>query len=430
MNPFRKIGKIELEKTDEVLSREKPITDTQTRYGNSYYYGSSEDSSVSRESLMRKIEGTEIKELYVHVPFCERRCLYCTYSLVTGQDEATRERYVDEFSSEAEDVANRFNFEGLRTVHVGGGTPNRLTNPQLDKFLGIINSNFDGESLVEKAIEITPSEANEGTLQIIRRNGFNRVSIGIQTFNQEINELNGRLNQDSNDVRTLVRSARELYPNVSVDLLAGQRGQTQRILEDDYKSALDLDPNSIYLYQIRQGFKNRGVEEIEALNEFLSFFTQHGYEIVSHNQVIKKRNSDGYCEQRDGRAKLENLLGLGPSANSEIEGFAFTNLTPSKYLKFGRGIDEETIRLKTQRNQKALRLLRALRYFTDPSINGLNIESYREKFGSYPAEDFKDQLNVLRQNTLVTIDPTRIQITDKGMLFTQWIDNYLTGHYK
>ncbi len=412
------------------LAGKKPMKETETKYGNSYYYGASDDKPVSLEAMLQTVKGAEIDDLYVHIPFCIAACSYCTYPKMIGPSEGQVASYIRELRKEISKYKQLFGFSGLKTIHVGGGTPNFLNLEQLSEVLGMITSEFPTRNLKELAIEVSPVGLNEDKLRLILSYGFNRISIGIQTFDDGINEQNGRKGQRVEEAIRLVGVAKKYFPNVSIDLLAGQQGQTAESSHKDAEKALKLGVNSVYLYQVRQSFKDGGMEEILALNDFLNYFSSNGYEILSHNHIIKKRNSDGYCEQRGGRARMENLLGIGPGAVSEIEGHIFKNIRPANYLAEGAQIDEGSIKLRADRNIKAMFLVRSLRYFTKPDVNGMLVEDYVAKFGSSPYDDFKSEIDFMKGEDLIKTTPKKIEVTSKGILFTQWVDNFLTKHYK
>ncbi|MFA6461249.1 MAG: radical SAM protein [Candidatus Woesearchaeota archaeon] len=414
----------------EQINNKKSMRDTETIYASPYYYGNSEDESVPLERLLERIKGADIQNLYVHVPFCKQECHYCTYPKIIAPDQEQVIDYLRELKREISRYKSLFSFSDLKTIHIGGGTPNFFDHQQLEDFLGMITREFPKEKLEELDIEVSPVGLDEEKLKLISKYGFNRISFGIQTFEDKINRTNGRVGQKAEEAKRLINIAKRYFPNVSIDLLAGQKGQTEASLERDFEQALRLDINSIFLYQIRQAFGKNGIEEIKALNRFLNYFSEKGYEILSQNHAIKKRNSDGYCEQREGRGRLENLLGLGPGAVSEVEGHVFKNLCPGRYLVEESKIEEGSIKLRKVRNLKAMFLVRSLRYFIRPEINGMLIQDYVDKWSSNPYDDFEEEIKFMRENNLIDVSPKKIEVTSKGILLTQWMDNYLTKHYK
>jgi len=430
LNRHELIKENELLNTISTITEKKSMKETEAKHGNSYYYGNPEDKSISLKKLLQNVNNAEIDNLYVHIPFCKTICDYCTYPKIASATEEQVIDYISKLNLEISKHKESFKFSDLKTIHIGGGTPNFLNLKQLDKVLEIVTSGFPTQNLEELAIEVSPVGLDENKLKLISNYKFNRISIGIQTFDDSINEQNGRKNQKAEEAIRFVEIAKKYFPNISIDLLAGQKGQTKESFSKDFEKALELDVNSIFLYQVRQVFKNGGVEEIQALNNFLNYFSFDGYEILSHNHVIKKRNSDGYCEQREGRGKMENLLGIGPGAVSEIGKYVFKNICPVKYLNEETTVDEKSIKSRTDRNLKALFIVRSLRYFIRPDTNGMLVKDYQNKFKSNPFTDFKAELDFMKKEDLINAAPEKIEVTSKGILFTQWMDNYLTKHYK
>jgi coproporphyrinogen III oxidase-like Fe-S oxidoreductase len=126
---------------------------------------------------------------------------------------------------------------------------------------------------------------------------------------------------------------------------------------------------------------------------------------------------------------MENMLGIGPGAVSEINGYVFKNINPIEYLDKKTKIDEASIKRRKEKNLKAMFLVKSLRYFINENTNGMLVEDYKKKFGSLPIEDFKEEINFMKKTGLIKATQKKIEITSKGILFTQWINNFLTRHY-
>lgn len=422
----------ELERVNNALQSARPIKAQTIDFKNPYFTQPKSVTGTSDAEFDRRLAGVGVQHLYVHVPFCMTHCVYCHYPTVTNVHTVDNQlRFMEQVEAELQRYVDAgLDFSGLQTVHVGGGTPNTLDHGNLERLMSLLATRFPASC--EFAVELYPSPnyLDEEKMRIMRDHGVDRVSLGIQTFNDEVNERNRRIDQPREHLFRLIGLARQYFPNVSVDLLYGQKGQDLEMFRTDCETCQELDVNSVYLYQVRELVGNRFLDLQQGLNQFLHYYTNHGYEIVSFDQVIKKRNSDGFCAHRSGRSLSENLLGVGPGAVSELDHFIFRNRDPGHYMAEGHGIAPNSIVERPLGTLKAEYLNRAFRHFNDPCLNGMWRESYRARFGSDVLEDFGNELGFLAEHDLVTVGDDRLEVTDLGMHFTQAINYFLLGHYK
>ena len=415
------------------LNALQPINHKNIDFTNPYYTQprfTPKSGTVSH--FLSALHGTSIQHVYIHVPFCMTNCLYCHYPKTVGSHSPeTQARFLDNLEREIMFYREKFDFSELKTVHIGGGTPNILDGSQFERLLRLTTANYrPGE---EFAVEVYPALGilSEERLALMKQYGVDRVSIGIQTFNDAVNEQNRRLQQPAVVSKELVRLATKYFANVSIDLLYGQKGQALSMLMEDLESADVLGVNSIYLYQTRELIKNRTLELQRALNSFLTFYRNRGYDIVSFDQAIRKRNSDGFCAHRSGRSKGEKLLGMGPGAVSEIDPYIFRTVSPLEYDACGdNAIDPTSVVEKSPETLRHEFFNRSLRHFNRADVNGLLYRDYLDRFGTNIDDDLGDKVSLLAEEGLITVGDDRIEITDIGMLFTQQINYLLLEHFK
>lgn len=431
----------EIERVNKLFHERTPISVRSIDFKNPYY---TQPKSIKQENkkqaLLNYISGAKIHHLYVHVPFCMTRCFYCHYPRTVGDHSRDNQNtFLEQLIQELDFYKDKFNFDELKTIHIGGGTPNILDADLLKILMEKLRECFWPS--IEYAVEIYPSEKihTMEKLTLIHDYGVDRISIGIQTFDDAVNEKNQRYDQFAGEVKAITVQAKKLFPNISIDLLYGQKTQTIDGFLRDLEQAYELNVNSIYLYQTRELIKQRVLELQAALNQFLQFYKDRNYEIVSFDQVIKKRNADGFCHHRSGRSKGESLLGIGPGAVTEIGPYIYKNISPERYYggplnnKCNNGsdkIDEDSIVYKDGEVLKREYLNRSLRHFNHPQIDGIANSEYHQRFNSDLYLDFGDTLDFLNQQGIVTYNPERLEITSFGMLFTQQINYMLLQHYK
>jgi oxygen-independent coproporphyrinogen-3 oxidase len=384
--------------------------------------------------LRRDLAGQRIDHLYLHVPFCMSRCVYCHYPIVQPGTEAPdiHKQFVSTVLSEIDYWAvSELDFSQLKTIALGGGTPNALSHEHLQKILEKLHEQFPIRT--EVSVEVLPSFAilDEAKYKMFRSLGVNRLSVGIQTFNDEINKANRRYYQKEAEARALVNLAHEYFPNISVDLLYRQKAQEWDDLVSDIEKAKELDAHSVYLYQVREHIGTRFSDLQVALNYFLvQMLSDKKYEAVSFDQVIKRRNAEGFCKARHGRSQCENLLGIGPSSVSEIAHLTWRNVDMPAYAASGFAIEPKTVINRSEERLQAEWISRGFRHFNSPDIDGISFVQFRKRFGCDPGPKLREKLTYLECGGLITLAPDHALLTDLGMLFTQAISGHLIGHYK
>lgn len=283
-------------------------------------------------------------ELYIHIPFCIRKCAYCDF-LSAPADMDTISRYMDCLQKQLVEWAASFREKRVDTVFVGGGTPSILPAAQLKRLLEAVRENF----VLDKDAEIT-LEANPGTLarakaEVLRECGVNRVSLGLQSANDKELRLLGRIHTFRDFLRSYELLREAGFRNISVDLMSALPGQTLLSYERTLQQVLALHPAHISAYSlmIEEGtpfferyhadeeLRERGgsprwlpdEESERAMYELTgTLLAEHGYERYEISNYAKAGFA---CRHNIGYWKREEYLGLGLGASSYIEETRFCN---------------------------------------------------------------------------------------------------------
>jgi oxygen-independent coproporphyrinogen-3 oxidase len=185
--------------------------------------------------------------IYIHIPFCVRKCPYCDFASAPGSREE-RVSYLDAVESEIRST----NWKGTEavTVYFGGGTPSELGPPELGRIIGTLREIFSVTPEAECSIECNPGTLSKSKLTRMRTMGFNRLSLGVQSFSDRFLRLLGRIHtsEEAREAYRLIRSAG--FDNVNLDLIFGLPGQTLEEWRDDLRKALDLRPEHLSLYAL------------------------------------------------------------------------------------------------------------------------------------------------------------------------------------
>lgn len=260
--------------------------------------------------------------LYIHIPFCKKKCNYCDFASFAGQ-EHTVDAYLQALCREA-DLCEETTYH---TLYVGGGTPSLLTEKQIDQLAQIIRKNFGAVcAYQESTFEANPESLTPSKINTLRAAGFNRLSIGLQSFNDNELKTIGRVHTAQQFLTAYQEARKGGFSNINVDLIAGLPGQTEKSFAGSLRAVAALEPEhlSVYGLQIEEGtpfFKQGIVCDQDLMRLMLEhaadFLTQAGYHHYEISNFAKP-----------GKEAVHNLnywqngeyLGLGCAAASYLQG--------------------------------------------------------------------------------------------------------------
>lgn len=183
--------------------------------------------------------------LYIHIPFCGRKCLFCSFVIAVGQ-EHRREEYVDALVREIKNNKGKH----IGTIYFGGGTPSMLDEVHFHALMDAIRDNFSFQDDVEITIEANPESIDRSKVRYLKALGFNRISLGVQSLNDRCLKFLGR-GHDASVARGAYRILRETgFTNINMDLMYAFPGQTKEELEEDVRAIAQLDSEHLSLYTL------------------------------------------------------------------------------------------------------------------------------------------------------------------------------------
>ncbi len=190
--------------------------------------------------------------LYLHIPFCRKRCHFCYFRVYTNKNSRQVDEYLDILAAEWEMYLEAPAIAGrpVHFVYFGGGTPSFLSTSQLEGLVTRLTARSDWSQAAEITFECEPGTLSEGKLAAIRGFGVTRLSLGVENFDDRILELNGRAHR-SPEIMKVFRAARDLdFPQINIDLIAGMMGETDANWRACIERTLALAPDSITIYQM------------------------------------------------------------------------------------------------------------------------------------------------------------------------------------
>lgn len=359
---------------------------------------------------------TNYMGLYLHVPFCEKKCRYCDFYSGFPTDELL-DSYTEALIKSIKLWGGKFH-RPIDTIYLGGGTPS-LLNYRLVEVIAAVKESFAVAENAEITLELNPKGDASEVLTNARRAGVNRLSIGMQSGIDSELELLGRKHTFADTVNT-VKTARALgFSNISLDLMIGLPDSNEATLTESLKKITALEPEHISAYILKIE-ENTAFYKAENLNlpcddavadQYLlmcDYFKSKGY---SHYEISNF--------SKDGRASRHNLkywlgvdyLGIGPSAHSAVEGKRFYYKRDIKGFINGdtpvpdgeSGGKEEFIMLRLRLKE------------------GINGSEYKQLFGEDLPKSFVEKARLFEKNGLMNIENNSYSLTDKGMLISNSI---------
>ncbi|UCE27361.1 MAG: radical SAM family heme chaperone HemW [Candidatus Coatesbacteria bacterium] len=272
--------------------------------------------------------------LYIHIPFCLRRCAYCDFDSSVLGDGPEVEKYADAVAIESRASSSFLPGLTVQTAYLGGGTPTAIGAGPLAGLVDSVFSSFDTSAVVEFTCEANPENVDAEILEAVRAFGVNRLSLGIQSFNDALLGWMGRLHTAAEAVAAYEAARINDFENVSLDLMYGVPGQTRDGWLDDVSRLIDLEPEHISTYCLQLGSgaplvkERRGINlpddeiAVEMYYAAKEVFEAAGYR---HYEISNFAKPGFECRHNVNYWRNGEYLGLGPSAASHVGGARYTN---------------------------------------------------------------------------------------------------------
>ena len=367
-------------------------------------------------------------QIYIHIPFCRAKCKYCAFNSIVADTELIEE-YVDALCIEIEQSAQS---QPVSTIYFGGGTPSILTITQLSKIFNVLSKYHDLSHCSELTLEANPGTVDKHYLDDLRQIGINRLSLGVQSFNDDLLRILGRIH-NSQEAVEIVKEAVSIFDNVSIDLMYGLPKQTLEILQSTLNMAMTLNTQHISIYGLEVeaetefgrlqsigGLNLPNDDESEAMYELITKeLPSHcfkRYEISNFAiEGFESRHNMGYWSDAE-------YMGLGAGAHSYIKtsskspfGLRLSNTSNvSKYiddLKGGLNI-KQTEEILTQQSAMEEFCFLALR-----KAEGINLKRFKGKFGIDICTIYNGVINKLKNEGLIEVSNEYIRLNERGMKY-------------
>ncbi len=383
--------------------------------------------------------------LYLHFPFCVRKCRYCDF-LSFPADEAARAAYLTRLQTEIREKADAYQNYEINTIFIGGGTPSLMTGSQMQALMDCVKSCFHVNPKAEITSECNPGTVDEAKLAAFRAAGINRISFGLQSMNAGELAYLGRIHTKEDFLRNYEAARRVGFTNINIDLMSALPGQTTDSYLETLKETLALEPEHISAYSliIEEGTPfgdlygsddqevlqyERPSSYIEEKGEILPLPDEDSERAMYHEtqrlllekgygryEISNYAKAGAACKHNMTYWQRGDYLGLGLGAASMIGSHRFTNTTDlSVYMDRFDLSQDEWLSVNDQIEETMFLGLRC--------IEGVSTSAFAHRFGKTMEEVYGDVIRKYEAMGLLAYDQAKahLALTEEGLDVANWI---------
>ncbi|HHT9136714.1 MAG TPA: radical SAM family heme chaperone HemW [Candidatus Wunengus sp. YC60] len=358
--------------------------------------------------------------LYIHIPFCARKCRYCDFNSIVSESK-TIDRYLCAIEKELCALKDRYIFN---TVYIGGGTPSILTEVQMEKLLRNVIRYIPPSEIQEYTVEANPGTLTVDKIRVLKDHMVNRISLGVQSFQDRQLNFLGRIHSgnEARDAFALLRKAG--FENINIDMIFGCPEQSHDDWEKDLKTAVELSPEHISTYALTyeegtlltRDLENKVIHTLDECVELkmyktsIRYLKSNGY----NHYEISNFAKEGYeCAHNHVYWKNIGYVGVGAGAYSFVDGVRASN--EKDIFKYIDGINEskyvksfsENLELNKYASETVVMSLRL--------SQGISNNEFYERFGYKIEDQFGNQISSLAKDGLVSYKNEILKLTEKGL---------------
>ena len=379
--------------------------------------------------------------LYLHIPFCRKRCKFCYFKVYTDKNASEIELYLNSLINECQlySAARALQGRQLRFAYFGGGTPSYISEKQLHSLIEGLNRHVSWENAEEVTFECEPGTLRKSKLETLKAIGVTRLSLGIEHFNDDILEANGRAHL-SPEIYRAYSWAREVdFPQINIDLIAGMMGESDETWRETVRRAIELEPDSVTIYQMELPYNTvisremieKGLDSPIAdwptkrrwVDYAFAQFQERGYRIASAYTLATTRKTCRFI-YTDALWHGGDMIGLGVSSFSHFDGVHFQNAHNfEEYLSMLESGRFPLVRaFPLTEKQKLIREM-----ILQLKTGAIEIGYFKRKFGIDIWQEFNPIYGKFEQEGLLDRDREMIVLTRRGIL---QVDHFLSEFFE
>lgn len=391
----------------------------------------SDDGLEAFEAVVQEPANPVPLGLYLHIPFCRKRCKFCYFKVFTDNKASDIDLYVRALSREIELVSQLpvVGDRPFRFVYFGGGTPSFLSSRQLDSLVQQLRESVHWDQAEEVTFECEPGTLSAPKIQTIHDMGVTRLSLGVENFSDQILKENGRAHLSGEIYRCWDWIESTGFPNVNIDLISGMVGETWENWKDNVRRTVELSPESVTIYQMELPFNTVYSKDILGnqtevavadwatkrawVNYAFDVFLEHGYHVSSAYTVVKDPEKVNFS-YRDNLWTGADLLATGIASFGHVSSVHYQNL-PEWQDYVDTLLNEDRLplgrALKPTSRQLLIRemILQLKRGYLDAGY-------FRDKFKVDILSEWQEQWQTHQEQEMLTLDGDRVTLTRQGIL--------------
>jgi oxygen-independent coproporphyrinogen III oxidase len=379
--------------------------------------------------------------LYIHIPFCRKRCKFCYFKVYTDKNASQIETYLDALIKENELYSRMPAFQGrqLRFAYFGGGTPSYISERQLQYLVEGLNRHVSWANAEEVTFECEPGTLTKSKLEMLKQIGVTRLSLGVEHFNDDILEANGRAHLSPEIYRSYELARQVDFPQINIDLIAGMMGESEELWLDTVQKAIDLKPDSITIYQMELPYNTvisremieKGLDSPIAdwptkrrwVDYAYERFGELGYAIASAYTLATTKKPCRFI-YTDALWHGGDMIGLGVSSFSHFGGVHFQNL--HNFEEYVGALERQQLpllrALPLTEKQKLIREMILLL-----KTGTLDTTYFQQKFGVDIWQEFQPVYQQLQEEGMLDYRDGKIILSRRGIL---QVDHFLAEFFE
>lgn len=373
-----------------------------------------------------------VRGVYIHIPFCHQICNYCDFNKFFFHNQPVDE-YIESLGKEMALWRDQLQDAAIETIFIGGGTPTALSEDQLARLFTLIYEHIPMDAVVEFTSEANPDELTFEKMKLMKSFGVNRLSMGVQTFDQELLKVLGRTHSNEH-VYEVIENAKKIdFPSISIDLMYGLPNQTmeqwKHSLQEAYRlniphiSAYSLlvEPKTIFYNLMSKGKLSLPGEDLEAemYGYLMDEMKVHGYEQYEISNF-----------SHEGKNSMHNLLywendeyfGFGAGAHGYVNSVRYSNHGPLK--KYMQTIDENAKPIMTEKDVTVIEKMEEEMFLGLRKTAGVSLERFEQRYGQTLYDVYGKELDELLQKELIIIEQGYIKLTLRGRFIGNEVFQY------
>lgn len=361
--------------------------------------------------------------IYLHIPFCKQKCNYCDFTSFCNKDDLIKD-YIECLKEEIR-LRSNLNYH-VKTIYIGGGTPSYIKPKYIDELLQEIEKNFDFDVNAEISMELNPGTATEKGLDSYFQMGVNRLSIGLQTSNDEILKQIGRIHNYKEFEKTIQYARKAGFRNINVDTMIGLPSQTIYDIEKTLIGLIDMEIPHISVYsliiepntKLEKMVNNNEVElPDDEMERYMYWYAKRKLEENGyiHYEISNFAKMNNKCKHNLDCWNQSEYLGLGVAAASYENATRYVNTSSLENYINNIKNKESFKNVKIEEKQTKKMMMSEYMLLGLRKINGVNLTNFEIKFGKKVFDVFNKEITKLLGQNLIKIEGENIQLTNKGL---------------